>query len=110
MAQKTVGDLEARAQAADARARTARAEAARLRRAVARFSSERVDERTRMLGRAMLAWCADDERVRAATIRYLRDHLAIDLDRDLLNGTLLDVSAPAAPDGATSGASGQSAS
>jgi hypothetical protein len=48
--------------------------------------------------------------VRAATIRYLRDHLAIDLDRDLLNGTLLDVSAPAAPDGATSGASGQSAS
>lgn len=91
----TLVELEtAAAAAADQRARKARAEAARLRREIERASAERTVERARAVGAAVLAWCATDERVRSAHVRYLRDRLS-GSDRDLLRGTPLDLDSSA---------------
>ena len=91
MARKTPGDLEARVRVAEVRARVARALAARLRREVARAAAAHMETAARVAGTALLNWCAGDERVRASTVRYLRDHLLSSSDRAALSGTPLDV-------------------
>ena len=93
MARKTTQELEARARAADVRARVARATAARLRREVAGAAAAQAQTAARIAGAALLAWCQSDERVRASAVRYLRDHVISDADRAALVGTPLDLSA-----------------
>ena len=101
MPRKTTQELEARARAADARARVARATAARLRREVAGAAAAHAEAAARIAGTALLAWCQSDERVRASAVRYLRDHVTSGLDRDALVGTPLDLSGYWASDDAS---------
>ena len=92
--------LLARLDAARARERAARAEASRLRREMAAADRRRETQRLCVLGRALDAWAAQDERVRESARRYLVSYVSRDTDRAALAGSpwaLPDVK-PATPE------------
>ena len=80
--------LLARLDAARARERAARAEASRLRREMAAADRRRETQRLCILGRALTAWAAQDERVRESGRRYLASYVTRDTDLAALAGSV----------------------
>ena len=86
--------LLARLDAARARERAARADASRLRREMAAADRRRETQRLCVLGRALDAWAAQDERVRESARRYLASYVSRDTDRLALAGSAWEVVLP----------------
>lgn len=80
--------LLSRLDAARARERAARAEASRLRREMAAADRRRETQRLCVLGRALTAWAAHDDRVRESARRYLASYVTRDTDRLALAGSV----------------------
>lgn len=97
MSREKMLTIEQRLEAARERERRARAAAVRLQRAIASAERRKADERKFLLGAALQAWAASDERVLGAAKRWLASYVSRPGDRDVLAGTPFELpSAPAA--------------
>lgn len=95
MSRENMLTITQRLEAARARERRARAAAVRLQRALASAERRREHERKFLLGAALMAWAASDERVLRAARGWLASYITRDGDREVLRGTPFEI--PATP-------------
>jgi hypothetical protein len=96
MSRENMLTITQRLEAARARERRARAAAVRLQRALASAERRKENERKYLLGAALQAWAASDERVLRAAKNWLASYITRDGDRATLAGTPFEIPAPAA--------------